>query len=208
MVIIAVLCLFFAVEVQAQTETTFVARVAAAPEKVGYRLVEGYTTLKSGWIPIDMGYIDFRNAKEYREIFVGAGKVVKADERNLVVGELYFVQSGGPASGNARYLQPWILAQRKIQPTLKLEGNYFMYVPLNDLAITQHVIDRIRLEKDLPRNWRIGAGYGAYGGSGLKWDHRPFVYVGRSTKIGNFEVWLQKFSSGVGIQLRYDVTLK
>ena len=61
------------------------------------------------WIVPDVGYIDFTRADEYREVFVGVGRIVVQNARWTVWESAYFSQTSGSASGKALYLQPYTL---------------------------------------------------------------------------------------------------
>jgi hypothetical protein len=190
------------------TETTVISRAAFGPDRSGYKLLEVYQTRKDGWIFPDVGYIDFRTARTYREFFIGGGKVLQASKKSLLIGELYVVQATGPAAKGATYLQPWVLAQYKPTNKTTLEGVYFPYIRLNKNAVTQHVLERVKMEKDFG-SFKAGAGYSAYKFGQDKWQHKPFVSVTMKTqRLGNFEVWGQKVPTGFQIQVRHDITFR
>ncbi len=196
--------LFSGIASFAQTETTVIARYGISPQGAGYKLVEVFTSTESGWIPIDAGYIDFRNASQYRELFIGTGKVFVADKKTLLIGEIYFDQ----ASDGAAYLQPWILVAYKFTPTVRAEAVYFPYIPLNEAGTAQHVIERVKLEK-IFKGWKIGGGYSGYKFGDGRMASKPFATFTKITeKWGNPELWLQKTPTGIGIQFRFTKSFK
>ena len=97
------------------------------------------------WILPDVGYIDFNEFDEYREVWVGAGGVLLATTHLSVVGEGHIVKALGPSSGGALYLQPWVLVAYHLTHKLGGEAVYFPYLPLNDAGRGQHVLERARL---------------------------------------------------------------
>jgi hypothetical protein len=161
------------------------------------------------WVLPDLGYIDYGSG-DYREFFAGGGRTLVKSSTITLIGELYFLQSAGEASGSARYLLPWVLFAFRSPPQNILgEAVYFPYVPLNASGQRQHVLERAKVEYAFDR-LKVGAGYGAYEARRVGWQHRPFVTMTVSPpKVGDFEVWLQRIPDrGVQLQLRYQYVLK
>ena len=156
------------------------------------------------WVCPDVGYVDF-GSEDYREFFAGAGRTLVRSRRATVVSELYFVQSAGEASGSARYLMPWVLAIYRPSERLRSETVYFPYVPLNDAAFAQHVLDRSKLDYSFAEFVRAGGGYSAYYNEAIGWQHQPFASVTLTPpRIGDIELWLQRaLDNGVQLQVRY-----
>jgi hypothetical protein len=156
------------------------------------------------WVFPDLGYVDYGNSGDYREFFAGAGRTLIRSPKATLVGEMYYLQATGEASGSARYLLPWALVA--VRPTARLRGEavYFPYVPLNEPARLQHVVDRAKLEYALP-HVKFGAGYGGYQAEGIHWQHQPFVTVTVTPpRVGDIEMWVQRVPErGVQFQIRY-----
>ena len=168
-----------------------------------YRYTELFQQ-RGRWIFPDIGYIDFADAKQYREYFIGAGAVLFTSKRITIIEEGYLDKAAGPASGDALYFQPWTLVAVNLTPKLNGEVVYFPYLPLNKAGRIQHVLERAKLEYDFKR-FKVGAGYGAYQYGDGPWSNRPFVTTTlKGGKLGDLELWLQRMSSNhTQLQVRY-----
>lgn len=177
------------------------ARVAVK-DAATYRFAEVFHEFDR-WVFPDVGYVDFGNS-DYREFFAGLGRTLVRSSRATIVGEMYFLQSAGEASGSARYVLPWVLAVYRPAARLRSETVYFPYVPLNDRARVQHVLDRTKLEYSF-EHLRVGGGYSAYHARSVGWQHQPFVTVTLTPSyVGDIELWLQRVPrNGVQVQIRY-----
>ena len=172
-----------------------------SPHVGTYRYLEFFQA-RGNWILPDLGAIDFYHSN-YRELFVGAGRTLYNSKQVTWVAELYFAQATGSAAQSARYLWPWTLVDVRFTPQLTGEIVYFPYIPLNQSAHVQHVLERAKVEYAPSKAWKVGAGYGAYQYSGQSWQNKPFVTTTLSTAAGSFELWLQKMPDGGQVQLRY-----
>jgi len=190
--IIAVAVLQGTAAAQTDNTQTFVsARIGLQNQGATYHLLEVFQT-RGKWIVPDVGYIDFADARDYREIFIGGGAVLYSSERFTVIEEVYLNQACGPASGGAAYLMPWSLLGFKITPKLGGEAVYFPYLPLNKAGRIQHVLERVKLEYGLT-HFKIGGGYGAYQFGDGPWQNKPFVTATiKGGRFGNLELWLQR----------------
>lgn len=190
----------------AQSTSFFIARTGIrtdAPHVGTYHYLEFFQT-RGEWVLPDVGALDFAH-DSYRELFVGAGRTLYNGKQITWVGELYFAQAVGSASRSARYLWPWTLLDVRFTPALTGEVMYFPYVPLNGAAHFQHVLERAKVEYAPSKTWKFGAGYGAYQYTGLAWQHEPFVTTTFTTRVGEFEFWLQRMPGGGQVQLRYQL---
>ena len=183
-------------------QVSMVAR--AGVSQTPYHVFEVWKTNPKGWIFPDIGVVSFGNPSEYREFFAGFGKVLVANDKIVVVGELYYLQADGSASDDAKYVQPWILGIYNFTKTVRFEGTYFPYLPLDDAGTTQHVLERAKVEKVLGQ-WKVGAGYSGYQFGDGPWQDKPFVTGTYTTKGGlSSEVWLQSLPHGKRqVQLRF-----
>ena len=182
--------------------TVAIARVAFK-ETTAFRFVEVFHD-SGRWVFPDLGYIDYGNAGDYREFFAGLGRTLVKSPGVTVVGEVYYLQAAGEASGSAKYLMPWVLAAFRTRHRIQGEAVYFPYLPLNTPAQLQHVVERAKLEYALPC-FKFGGGYGAYQARGIEWQHRPFATVTVTPpRLGDFEFWVQRVPGrGAQFQIRY-----
>lgn len=186
------------------TTTMFFARSGESldsPHVETYHYVE-LLQLRGKWTIPDLGYIDFGH-RNYQELFLGAGRTLLDSKRATLIEELYFVQAVGSAAESARYLWPWTMLQLRLTTKLTSETLYFPYIPLNASGRIQHVLERSKLEYGIHKDWKIGAGYAGYKFANLPWQQMPFIATTISTRVGAFELWLQKRQNGGQIQLRY-----
>jgi hypothetical protein len=173
----------------------------ASPFVRTYHYLE-FVQARGKWVYPDLGYVDYGHGN-YREVFGGAGRTLYNSERVTLVGVLYFAQALGPVAEDARYLWPLTNLQFRITPKFTSETFYWPYVPLNDSARFQHVLERSKLEYALRERWKVGVGYGGYRHGESDWEHKPFLTSTVSTRAGAFEFWLQKMPDGAQVQLRY-----
>jgi hypothetical protein len=132
-----------------------------------------------------------------------AGGALQHSKRFTLIEELYFDQALGPAAKSARYLLPWTMLQFQFTSKFTNETVYFTYLPLNNSARIQQVIERSKFEYALGKGWRAGGGYGGYQYDNLEWQHKPFLTTTFASRAGEFEFWPQKMTGGAQIQLRY-----
>ena len=109
----------------------------------------------------DVGVVDYGHGN-YRELFTGAGGTILSNKKIFVAEELYFAQATGSGAKNARYLWPWTLVDYHFGPKLTGEAVYFPYIPLNQSARVQHVIERAKIDYAVNKTVKVGGGYGAY----------------------------------------------
>ena len=193
--------------VNAQTTNILDLRVGLK-DQATYRLFEVFQ-IRGRWIAPDVGYIDFADARNYREWFIGAGYKPLISKYLTIANELYFVQAAGKASGNARYLQPWTGLFYTFTPKLGGEAAFFPYIPLDDAGRKQWVVERVKLEYAISSVLKAGAGYGAYQFGDNAWQNKPFLtttITPAQGKFGGLELWLQKLPGGkVQAQFRYEL---
>ncbi len=193
-----------AVHAQTPATTVVIARTGQnvqAPHTGTYHLLEALQ-VRGKWIFPDVGYVDFATGN-YRELYVGGGRMLHDGKKVSVTGELYFVQATGPASQNARYLWPNVIVDLRFTPKLTSQTSYILYAPLNKPARVQQVVERSKLEFAPRKHWKFGGGYGAYQYGNGPWQSKPFATTTISTRTGSFEFWLQKMPRGAQVQMRY-----
>ena len=168
-----------------------------------YRFVEGFQG-RGRWIYPDAGYIDFGEARQYREFFIGAGGTVFTSKHLKFVEEGFIQQAVGPASAKATYLVLQTFAPFSFTPRLGGEVLYFPYLPLTREGRVQHVLERAKLEYDFI-HLKVGAGFGAYQFGDGPWQNKPFLTTTvKAGALGNFEFWLQRLPGNhAHLQVRY-----
>jgi hypothetical protein len=143
-------------------------------------------------------------------VFGGAGVVAYRRKHFTWVQEAYFLQGTGPAAKGARHILPWTLLGYSI-PRTKLVGDaeYFTYLPLNQPARIQYVLDRAKLEYEF-RRYRIGGGYAAYKYADGAWENKPFLtFTVKAQPVGSFEFWAQRLQTNAyQLQVRYVIGFK
>ncbi|OGI63250.1 hypothetical protein A2818_01755 [Candidatus Nomurabacteria bacterium RIFCSPHIGHO2_01_FULL_40_12] len=193
--------------INGQTTTVVDARVGVKDGEATYRYVDAFQ-VHGRWIVPDVGYIDFGETKHYREWFVGTGYKPLVTKHVTIANEVYFVQSAGMVSGNAKYVQLWTGIFYQFTPKLGGETVFFPYVSLDDAGRKQWVVERAKLEYKVVLSLKLGGGYGAYQFGDKEWQHKPFITTTLTPakgKFGSFEIWLQKLPKGNQIQLRYEL---
>jgi hypothetical protein len=188
-------------------DTVVIARIAVR-DAATFRFAEVFH--QSGrWVFPDVGYVDY-GSSDYREFFAGFGRTLVESSKATVVGELYYLQAAGQASGSAKYVQPWVLVALRPAKRISSEMVYFPYVPLTSSARLQHVLERAKVEYAINNYLKMGAGYGAYQMRGSEWQHKPFVTATVSPpRVGDIEFWVQRVpGNGVQLQVRYLRVLK
>ena len=155
-------------------------------------------------VPFDAGYIDFDNPAQYREMWLGGGFKPIASSRVSLTAEGFLAAAYGEHAGGALYFQPFFLGTARLSSRVLAESVYLLYVPLNEAAHAQHLLERAKMEYDWPR-FRLGGGYGAYLSRGAAWQHRPFVTATiKAPPVGNVELWAQRLpDNNFTLQVRY-----
>lgn len=186
---------------RAQNETLVLLRTAT--ERGVYHMVE-VVHERGRIIPLDVGYIDFDNPKQYREMWIGGGAVAWESPRGFLITEGLLARAFGEHGNGAMYVEPFFLGVYRVAPRVPIEGCYFAFVPLNEAATEQHLLERIKVEYDFAR-FKAGAGYSAYKFGEEAWHHKPFVTgTFKAGGLGNFEVWLQRVPDDqFAVQFRY-----
>jgi hypothetical protein len=64
-------------------------------------------------------------------------------------------------------------------------------------------VDRTKVQWAASSHWQSGVGYAGGICTSRSWQNNPFLTVTRNTRVGKFEVWLQRISGGAQVQLRY-----
>src|SRR6185503_4210088 len=186
---------------QQASETLLLLRTATTDG--AYHLVEAIHQ-RGRVVPLDVGYIDFDNPAQYREMWVGGGGVPFQGPKAFLITEGLLARAFGAHGAQALYFQPYFFGIYRVAPKLPFEASYFAYVPLNEAATTQHLLERAKLEYDFAR-FKVGAGYSAYRFGREAWRHKPFITATlKAGMLGNFELWLQRVPDDqVAVQFRY-----
>lgn len=188
------------------TTSLFLARIGERLDSphVGTRHYLEFLQIRNRWIYPDIGYIDFAHGN-YRELFIGGGRTLIRNQRISWDQVLLYDQAMGMAARSARYLQPLTMLRVRITPRFTNDTEYFLYIPINDSARVQHVLERSKFEYALKRRWMIGAGYAGVKFADLPWQNKPLVTTTFLTSAGEFEFWLQRVPGGAQIQFRYEL---
>ena len=186
---------------QAASETLLLLRTATTDG--AYHLVEAVHQ-RGRVIPLDVGYIDFDNPALYREMWIGGGGVPFQGAKGFLVAEGLFARAFGEHGDQALYFQPYFMGVYRLASRLPFETSYFAYVPLNQPATGQHLLERAKLEYDFAR-FKVGAGYSAYRFGDEPWRHKPFITgTLKVGSLGNVELWLQRVPGDqFAVQVRY-----
>jgi hypothetical protein len=155
------------------------------------------------WIGPDVLYVDFGRTN-YREMFIGGGRVLVKAKRFGLTHEDYIGQASGSASKDARYVLPWTRVDYKVNSRVSGNTVYFFYLPLNRGAYFHQAIERAKMEYDF-KKFKIGAGYGGSKASGKSWQNKPMLTTTiKAGKFGSVEFWLQRLPGNhVQVQIRY-----
>jgi hypothetical protein len=191
------------VSAAAQTGNETLLLLRAATTDGAYHMVEAIHQ-RGRVIPLDAEYIDFDNPALYREMWIGGGGVPFQGAKGFLIAEGLLARAFGEHGDKAVYLQPYVFGIYRVAPKLPFETSYFAYVPLNDAATAQHLLERAKLEYDFAR-FKAGAGYSAYRFGGEPWRHKPFVTgTLKAGALGSFELWLQRVPGDhLAVQFRY-----
>jgi hypothetical protein len=207
-VIVCVVCAEFGIA-QSAPETTIIVlgregQRLSTQSTATLHYLEGFQ-VRHRWVLPDVGYIDFGHS-DYREVFMGGGYTLYDGKHISLVEEGLFVQASGSSANQARYVMPWTMIQYHLTEKLGGEAVYFPYIPLNESARKQHVLERAKLERKISNRWKAGAGLGGYKFGDQAWSNRPFITTTISTKWGDWEFWLQRLPENKPqFQIRYAI---
>lgn len=186
----------------AQTSTTVLARTATT-DAGAYHNVE-VTRQHDRWLPISGGYLDFNDAKQYREFYLGAGRIFVDNPTVTVAGIGWLDQAFGPAGNGATSFVPWVLASARLTPKVTAQANYMYYAPLDDQATSRHVVEHAKVEYDVFRYWRVGAGHSAVKRGTDDMQHKPFITTTFLLgPLGEVELWYQRLPNDRAVQVRF-----
>jgi hypothetical protein len=207
-VIVCLVCTGFGIaQSAAETTTIVLAREGQrlSPQSTAtLHYLESFQ-VRHRWVLPDVGYIDFGHS-DYREVFLGGGYTLYDGKHISLVEEGLFVQASGHSSNQARYVMPWTMLQYHLTEKLGGEAVYFPYIPLNESARKQHVLERAKLERKISNRWKAGAGLGGYKFADQAWSNRPFITTTVSTRWGDWEFWLQRLPENKPqFQIRYAI---
>ena len=193
-----------------ETTTIFLARHAQTLQRQSTATMH-YLELfqvRRRWVLPDIGYIDFGH-NDYREMFIGGGYTLYEGKQLNFIEELFFEKAFGSRANDAKYLVPWTMVQYRLTDNLGGEAVYFPYVPLNKSGRAQHVLERMKLERNIGKRWKAGAGLGGYKYADNAWSHKPFLTTTLSTRWGDWEFWLQRLPGNrAQFQIRYAIVAR
>ncbi len=162
-------------------------------DSVSYYLVEGWRTSRSGWIFPDVFMVGDSTGR-YWQFDFGGGRILvgsKPGSRLTWVGEGYLERIDTPTTKGGYRAAPWTLLGLKLGDRWRFEGVYATFLPLNDRARIEHVVERAKLVR-MTRRFEYGAGYANHQVGDSKWQHRPFgTFTIKSDKGGDVEFWVQ-----------------
>jgi hypothetical protein len=204
---ILALCLLLAPTMAAAQDDSTLSIVRVGTDRGAYHYVEVVEQHKR-WIAFDTGYIDFNQAKQYRELYLGTGRQFVATKNLSVIGITFFDQANGAVAGRASSLIPWVLVDYSIAKRLASEANYFVYVPLNTAARKQSVLEHAKVEYTVAKHLRGGVGYAGQSFGNDAWQNKPFATVTIANlghSIGDVEMWAQRLPGhGSSFQVRWN----
>lgn len=189
-------------------QTTTIGQFRMGTGEAKYHSAEIFQT-RNGWIFPDVGYLDFGDAKNYREYFAGFGYTPVESEHFTLAVELFYVQSDGPESNRAKYIWPWIGFNFSLGSKITGDVSGFIYLTIDERGPNQFVLEHAKLEYKLCSWLKAGAGYGTYRSGNDGWQDRPFVTATLTPaggKYGSFEFWYEKLPGGeTQFQLRLEL---
>ena len=206
-----ILCiLFVALDLPAQAEdqrhpvNIYVLRMGEqvqSPHVVTYRVAE-WEQMRGRWILPDVGYYDTGYGKD-QIWFAGGGADVLHSRHVDWEQEIYVLQEAGPESTNKRFIWLWPVLDFRFRPRLTAEVAPYPTLPLNRAQGWSFDVDRAKIEWAATSHWKTGVGYAGGVTASSACQHRPFLTVTRSTRVGSVEAWLQEYNGGAQVQLRY-----
>lgn len=172
-----------------------------SPHIVTYRVAE-WAQQRGRWILPDIGYYDTGYGQD-QLWFTGVGADLVHTKYVDWEQELYISQEAGPASQNRRSLWIWPVLDFRFRP--RLTGQFVAYptIPLDRAQRWGYDVDRSKIEWHATSHWRAGVGYAGGICSTRTWQHNPLLTVTRTTRAGQFEVWLERIQGGAQVQMRY-----
>ena len=208
---ILILCiLFVALDLPTQAEdqrpvvNIYILRMGEqlqAPHVVSYRVAE-WEQMRGRWILPDVGYYDSGYGKD-QLWFAGGGADVLHSRHVDWEQEIYVLQEAGPESTNKRFIWLWPVLDFRFRPRLTAEVAPYPTLPLNRAQGWSFDVDRAKIEWAATSHWKTGVGYAGGVTASSACQHRPFLTVTRSTRVGSVEAWLQEYNGGAQVQLRY-----
>jgi hypothetical protein len=172
-----------------------------SPHIVTYRVAE-WEQMRGRWILPDIGYYDTGYGKD-QIWFAGGGADLLHSKHVDWEQEIYALQEAGPESHNKRFLWLWPVLDFRFRPRLTAQVVPYPTLPLNRAQGWGFDVDRAKIEWAATSHWQAGVGYSGGFTPSSSCQHSPFLTVTRATRVGNFEMWLQRISGGAQVQLRY-----
>ncbi len=172
------------------TATTLIARLAMT-DVATQHYAQVFQTRGKLILP-DVLYVDF-GKNNYREMFVGGGRVWYTGKHLTLTHEDYLGQATGSAAHNALYVLPWTKLDYRFGRKFSGNAVHFFYAPLNRAGKFHQAIERAKLEYSFSKLFKAGAGYGASGPANKPWQHKPMLTATvKCGALGDVEFWLQR----------------
>ena len=189
-----------------QVDVRTAVRVRDRRTSTSARVIEG-SYMYHRIIAPHVGYQDSADPKAYREFFFGGGyKFLENDDLDFS-GEVYFIQTAGSHSNDARFIQPSSEIAYSITHELHTEALLFAYIPVSAVGNKQFVVEHVKVGFDLLPVANIALGYGAYQAEHDEWRQSPvvsFTLTPSGGRLGSIELWYQPLAfGGQQAQLRY-----
>jgi hypothetical protein len=172
-----------------------------SPHVLTYRVAE-WTQMRGKWLLPDIGYYDTGYGRDQIWFAGGGAEIVHGSHVNWVQ-EIYFTQEAGPASHNKRSIWLWPVVDLQFDRRFSAEIAAYPSLPLDRAQSWSYNVDRAKFEWAARSHWLAGVGYSGGLCTDRSWQNSPFLTVTRTTRLGNFETWLQRIPGGSQVQLRY-----
>lgn len=208
MMVLAALPLFAAEnDSPALPETAFVARTGVRMQshyEATYHLYE-FSQQRGRWLWPDLGYYDSGKTND-QLWFAGAGGDIIRNNRVELLQIVYVEQEVGRDAHNQRAIWIWPVLDVQLTPRLSSETVVYPTIPIDRSQRWAFDVDRSKLEYQLRRNLKAGAGYSASVGAECDWFSKPFLTTTLTNRTGSWEFWIQRISGGAQLQVRYTLT--
>lgn len=182
----------------------YIARTAeqlTSPNVVTYRFVE-YAQARGRWIFPDVAYYDTGYGQDQLWLAAVGAKVI-GKPRFAWTQQLYFAQEAGPDATNKRSVRIWAVLDARYPHRFTSQVVPYPTIPLDRAQRAGFNFDRARMQWSATTHWRTGIGYSGGIAKDRSWQSMPFVSVTRTTRAGEFDLWVQQNASGAQVQIRY-----
>lgn len=140
------------------------------------------------------------------EVMVGFDRLMFAGEKSSLVLGAYLDRGFGSDAENSFHVLTLIAGDYNLSEQVALEGTGFVLLPMNTDSKMLYIIEQARISYSLTDTVSVGGGYASCHTGGESWDHQPFVFGGKNTSVGNWELWLQHNSGDAQVKLQYGIS--